>query len=60
MVCLLLFMIEILHDVIYKNCRNYGSIVNTGSCRIPIINSGVRHGSESEPGGVRHELRDLG
>ena len=31
--------IEILHDPIYRNYRNYGSAVYVGSCRIPIINS---------------------
>ena len=36
-----LLMIEILHDLIYKSCRNYGSIriVYTGSCRISIVSS---------------------
>ena len=31
-------MIEILHDLIYQNCRNYGSTTYVGSCRISIIN----------------------
>ena len=35
----LLLMIEILHDLIYGNRRNYGGIVNIGSCRISTINS---------------------
>ena len=30
-------IIEILHDCIYEHLRNYGSIVQTGSCRICII-----------------------
>ena len=30
-------MIEILHDPIYQNHRNYGSVVDTRSCRIEII-----------------------
>ena len=31
-------MIENLHNLIYQNCRNCGGIVQTGSCRISIIN----------------------
>ena len=34
-------MIEILHDFIYQNPRNCGSIVYFGSCRISIINSSI-------------------
>ena len=32
-------MIERLHDLIFQNCRNYGSRVYVGSCRISVINS---------------------
>ena len=39
----ILFMIELLHDFIYQDARNYGSIVYIyiymGSCRIYILNS---------------------
>ena len=32
-------MEEILHDRIYANHRNHGSMIYTGSCRIDVINS---------------------
>ena len=34
-----LLMIEILHDLIYQNNRNYESILHMGLCRISILNS---------------------
>ena len=32
-------VLQTLHDLIYHNWWNYGSIVNTGPCNISIINS---------------------
>ena len=34
----LLWMIELLHELVYQNYRSYGIIVYMGSCRIYIIN----------------------
>ena len=36
---LILWIIEILHDLISPNCRNYASMAYTGSCRIVTINN---------------------
>ena len=37
----MLLMVKTLHDLVYQNSRNYGSIVYVESCRIYIINSMV-------------------
>ena len=39
-------MEEILHDFIYQNLGNHGSVLCLGSCRIYIINSRVAGPSE--------------
>ena len=38
----MLLMINILHDLVFQNPRNSGSIVYTRSCRISIIKSSTR------------------
>ena len=54
---LLMIESEILHDLMYQDLRNYGSIVCAGSCRIYLISSRILVGKCWNTSGLRHSCR---
>ena len=45
-----MLMIKILHNFIDQNCRNYGSMVEIGSCQTYLISSGEWPVANGKPG----------